>query len=109
VGHLERDAAAAAELGQTAVFAADSTGRAVLITLGDELRDDAPSLIAELQNRDIRVSILSGDDPTTVRRVADPSLVSARKTRSAGCHPIRSSLRSNDRSNRRRSRWLATA
>ncbi|MEO1718204.1 MAG: heavy metal translocating P-type ATPase [Planctomycetota bacterium] len=65
---LERDAAAATDLGQTAVFAADSTGRAAMIALGDELRDDAPALIADLRERGFRVSILSGDNPTTVAR-----------------------------------------
>lgn len=68
--HLDGDAAAATELGQTAVFAADETGRTALFTLGDELRDDAANLIADLNARGLRVSILSGDDPTTVRRIA---------------------------------------
>lgn len=68
--HLVGLASAASQLGQTAVFAADVTGRSALIALGDEIRDDAQSLIADLHARGKRVSILSGDDPTTVRLIA---------------------------------------
>ncbi len=69
-GHLVADAAAATGAGHTAVFAADSTGRAAVIALGDQIRDDAPALIADLHARGKRVSILSGDDPATVRLIA---------------------------------------
>ncbi|MEO1534984.1 MAG: heavy metal translocating P-type ATPase [Planctomycetota bacterium] len=68
--HLTGEAVAATELGNTVVFAADSTGRACVIALGDEIRNDARSLIANLHARGKRVSILSGDDPTTVRLIA---------------------------------------
>ncbi|MEL6498405.1 MAG: heavy metal translocating P-type ATPase [Planctomycetota bacterium] len=68
-GHA-RDASTAIQNGHTAVYCADSLGRSALIALGDELRDDAPQLIASLRDRGYAVSILSGDDSAIVRSIA---------------------------------------
>lgn len=59
----------ASEQGLTPVFAADSTGRCLLLGLGDEIRPDARGMIEALRSRGIRVSLLSGDDPESVRIV----------------------------------------
>ncbi len=67
---LTADAAAAIGLGQSAVFVADSSGRCAVIALGDEIREDARAMIDELKAGGRRVSILSGDNPDTVRLIA---------------------------------------
>ncbi|MEL7485148.1 MAG: HAD-IC family P-type ATPase, partial [Planctomycetota bacterium] len=106
--HLVDQAVAATELGNTAVFAADSTGRVCVIALGDEIRDDARALVANLHARGKRVSILSGDDPTTVRLIA-AQLGLDEADALGGMSPTTSSPRSSRRSKRARSRWRATA
>ena len=61
--------------GKTVSFLAEETsGGAVLLggfSFGDKLRESAKAAVAALQKRGVRVALLSGDHPESVRRVAE--------------------------------------
>ncbi len=56
--------------GNTLVLLADSRRLLAAFTIGDELRQGARELIAELQARKLRVLLLTGDHPAAARRIA---------------------------------------
>ncbi len=58
------------EQGRTVVFAAMAGQVIGMIALGDQIRGDARDLVAQLQRRDIRVTMLSGDNRRTAAGVA---------------------------------------
>jgi Cu2+-exporting ATPase len=57
--------------GDSVVLLAGERGELCAFRLGDEIRDDARSLIDALHARGIRISLYSGDRPQAVDRVAD--------------------------------------
>lgn len=61
----------AANTTRTQVWLADETRLLARFELADALREDAKLLIDALQARGLQVSILSGDDPDTVRHIGD--------------------------------------
>ena len=58
------------ESGDTVVALADDRGCLALFRIGDELREDAAALIAELHRAGKRVVLLTGDSPAVAQRVA---------------------------------------
>lgn len=67
---LPPDAAALAAAGDTCVALADADGWVALFRLGDELRPQARELVAGLRQLGCKVTLLSGDSPAAVARVA---------------------------------------
>jgi Cu2+-exporting ATPase len=57
--------------GDTVVVLADDSGCLALFRLGDELRPEAPALIAALKAAGKEVVLLTGDGPAVARRVAE--------------------------------------
>lgn len=57
--------------GDTVVVLADSARCLALFRIGDEVRPEAKSLIAELRSSGCGVTLLTGDSPAVAQRVAD--------------------------------------
>ena len=59
------------EAGLSRIWLADEHVLLALFDIGDTLRDESAAIVKQLQQRDIRVHLLSGDQATTVRGVAE--------------------------------------
>lgn len=68
---LPEGAVAMTNSGDTVVVLADSARCLALFRIGDEVRPEAKSLIAELRSSGCGVTLLTGDSPAVAQRVAD--------------------------------------
>ncbi|HXA09953.1 MAG TPA: copper-translocating P-type ATPase, partial [Chthoniobacterales bacterium] len=71
VDQLERDAARLQEEGNSVVFVAIDGRAAGLIAIADPIKDSTPGAIEALHKLGIKIIMLTGDNESTARRVAD--------------------------------------
>lgn len=67
---IETDIRTEQEAGRTVIVAAEGTGLAGFLALGDRLKPDAEETVRALRNAGLKVTMLSGDNEIAARRIA---------------------------------------